>query len=326
MESSNKENNEQCLFSLAGILSQVLSFVGPGHWLFIAAVNKWWRARYAELPRLPMPLYPIRKWERRFTCSPCMTLFSAAFASRSRVRLAVQCGLDCSKENSMYTAGRAATITTLVAAEELGLQLTYITMCGAARAGSTLKLQWLREEHNCCLTDNLCVYAAMGGSISTLRWLKQQGCAFTAYCCYNATYYNHLSTLQYLRSEGCAWDSKVLEMSADKLELFKWADENGCPGDANAVCTAVAAGGSVPVLTYLQQRGFIQHTYIDWMTHLLNVAGAHNRLAAVQWFRQQGAEWPDVLQYMNVYRSCSTLAYARYEGCTSPAAPAIAEM
>jgi hypothetical protein len=79
----------------------------------------------------------------------------------------------------MYAAGRVATISILAAAEELGMQFTHVTLRGAARAGSTLKLQWLQEEHNCCLDDTLCVCAAMGGSNSTLAWLKQQGCAFT---------------------------------------------------------------------------------------------------------------------------------------------------
>jgi hypothetical protein len=68
------------------------------------------------------------------------------------------------------------------------------------------------------------------------------------------------------------------------------------------------------VLIYLQQKRLITAEYL---THLLNVAGAYNRLAAVKWFRQQGADWPDVLRYINEVWSCSTLQYARDEGCLS---------
>jgi hypothetical protein len=181
-----------------------------------------------------------------------------------------------------------------------------------------LKLQWLQEEHNCCLNDTLCIYAAIDGSISTLRWLKQQGCAFATQCCYNAAQHNQLSSLQYLHSEGCEWDSTVLDVSADKLELFQWAAEHDYPGEAHTVCSEVAKRGSVPVLIYLQQKGLIT---AENLTHLMNVAGAYNRLAAVKWLRQQGAEWPDVLLYINEVWSCSTLEYARDEGCISLLTP-----
>eukprot|EP00953_Heterococcus_sp_UTEX-ZZ885_P025743 13973-Heterococcus_DN1.PRE.2 len=49
-------------------------------------------------------------------------------------------------------------------------------------------------------------------------------------------------------SEGCEWDSRVLDVSANKLELFQWAAEHDCPGEAHTVCTEVTKGGSVPVL------------------------------------------------------------------------------
>jgi hypothetical protein len=56
---------------------------------------------------------------------------------------------------------------------------------------------------------------------------------------------------------------------------------------------------------------------------MLNAAGAYSRLEAAQWLRQQGAEWPTVLQYHDhpvvITWHGRTLDWARSEGCTSEA-------
>jgi hypothetical protein len=88
--------------------------------------------------------------------------------------------------------------------------------------------------------------------------------------------------------------------------------------------TLVAQGGSVEALKYLQQQGSV-FTPLR-LTHMLNVAGAHNQLAAAQRLRKQGAEWPDALCFFEgiiwhdgpLEWSGDTLAWARAEGCTSP--------
>jgi hypothetical protein len=53
-------------------------------------------------------------------------------------------------------------------------------------------------------------------------------------------------------------------------------------------------------------------------TRMLNAAAAHDQLAAAQWLRQQGAEWPDQLRNDLLFWTGETLAWARSEGCTSP--------
>jgi hypothetical protein len=57
------------------------------------------------------------------------------------------------------------------------------------------------------------------------------------------------------------------------------------------------------------------------LTELLNTAGSNNELAAAQWLRQRGAEWPAQLRYHEYPRrpwQGDTLDWARQEGCTSP--------
>jgi shikimate 5-dehydrogenase len=59
---------------------------------------------------------------------------------------------------------------------------------------------------------------------------------------------------------------------------------------------------------------------------MLSSAGHNNKLAAAQWLRQQGADWPAVLVH-NVHVASHTIAmpwptkavaWAREQGCTSP--------
>jgi hypothetical protein len=51
---------------------------------------------------------------------------------------------------------------------------------------------------------------------------------------------------------------------------------------------------------------------------MLNAAASHHHLAAAQWLRQQGAEWPTVLRFDMQSWDTDVLQWARDEGCTSP--------
>jgi hypothetical protein len=59
-----------------------------------------------------------------FTCVPQMTLYSSVFAAPSRLVLAHDNGVDCSSRSSLFAAGKHTDVETLVAARELGMQLT----------------------------------------------------------------------------------------------------------------------------------------------------------------------------------------------------------
>jgi hypothetical protein len=65
-------------------------------------------------------------------------------------------------------------------------------------------------------------------------------------------------------------------------------------------------------MMYVQQQGIVFTA--DELTVMLNIGAASNKLAAAQWLRQQGAEWPDSLYCW----SQDIVAWARLEGCTSP--------
>jgi hypothetical protein len=53
------------------------------------------------------------------------------------------------------------------------------------------------------------------------------------------------------------------------------------------------------------------------LQEMLNAAGASEHLEAAQWLRQQGANWPTVLQHETFEWSGPCLAWARQQGCTA---------
>eukprot|EP00953_Heterococcus_sp_UTEX-ZZ885_P016771 9409-Heterococcus_DN1.PRE.3 len=76
-------------------------------------------------------------------------------------------------------------------------------------------------------------------------------------------------------------------------------------GNSDAATEAAYAG---------HQRGFLTSTAL--LTQTLDVDACHNKLAAAQWLREQGAEWPTALSLR--YWKGEVLAWARAEGCTTP--------
>jgi hypothetical protein len=105
----------------AGILKLVLSFVGRGHWLYIAEVSALWHETYTMVPVMPLPALPNMFFQkpRFFRCHPRMTLGQAVFASPPRLRWAHEAELELDIIKMRYTAGWFADQETLAVAREL---------------------------------------------------------------------------------------------------------------------------------------------------------------------------------------------------------------
>jgi hypothetical protein len=78
----------------AGILRHVLNNLGPGHHLFISAVSKAWRETYERISSIQMAGFEEDFDDEAVlhTITPKTTLYSAVFASASRVNLAHESG------------------------------------------------------------------------------------------------------------------------------------------------------------------------------------------------------------------------------------------
>ena len=196
------------------ISQQVLDYVGPGEYFFVSAVCSQWREAYSSVKSTQ--IYMDRIHERlvdmpldfRETVRCCVTakntLYSAIFASSSRVTLARDIGLDLSLSKCQYIAGKVADIATLQCADSLGMPLSNSVLRGALWAGCVSKLRWLHEEQHCPLhsLSSLDTWAGMGGSTEVLAYLNQHAVALTSEAMTSAVLYDNLPAVQYLYNEG----------------------------------------------------------------------------------------------------------------------------
>jgi hypothetical protein len=274
----------------AGILQRVLDYVGPGHWCFLAEVSSLWRNLYTRVASRELQgMYSNNK----VICCSQMTLCSAVFASPSRLRHAHAHKLRVSCKTIVYehAAGAYADISTLQAARKLGMRYTEAAMFGAVRCNEVAVVQFLHAQ-GCTLSISLSNVAATRG---------------------------YIAMCSYLHAENCPWVTVTSELAArsSHCSTLKWLREHGCPWDADSIHRFAAESGSVEALEFLQQQGIVFTT--AKLRDMLNIAGAHSKLAAAKWLRQQGAEWPHVLNwYWYGQWSGDTLEWARAEGCTSP--------
>jgi hypothetical protein len=150
-----------------------------------------------------------------------------------------------------------------------------------------------------------------------MRWLLLDAPRGRAAVMNAAAAAGQMGMCQLLRAEGCRWTNFACEFAATAghCDLVRWLREAGCPWQPGEVRQAAASSGSVDILAYLQQAGELLQA-AD-LTAALAAAGAYGRRAAAVWLRQQGAEWPAVLQYQTVQWSLEAVAWARAEGCTS---------
>jgi hypothetical protein len=95
---------------VVGILQRVLSYAGPGHWLFLSTVCSLWRDVYCRVSDKTLLKKGYMDCAKQFTGTPKMTMYSAVFASPSRVRLAHESGLQCAIPAYQYAAGKHGTV------------------------------------------------------------------------------------------------------------------------------------------------------------------------------------------------------------------------
>ena len=137
-------------------------------------------------------------------------------------------------------------------------------------------------------TDNLCFYAAKGGHLEVLKWLRENGCPWDSCTCYSAAKGGHLEVLKWLRENGCPWDSNTCAHAAQggHLEVLKWARQNGCHW-AEWTCLLAAEGGHLEVLKWARQEG------CPWHECTCLLAAALRRFDVLKWAIDNGAPWEE---------------------------------
>jgi hypothetical protein len=160
-------------------------------------------------------------------------------------------------------------------------------------------------------------HAAQSGSVALMAWVLQRpGTRLAANVMAAAAKKGDIAMCQYLYGLQCSWDADSTSKAvlSGHVSLLRWLVENGCRCNVPHMCMKAAENGSVEILAYLQQQGYLTSTTV--LTNMLRTAGSSNKLTAAKWLRKQGAEWPTAFGWPRW--SDEVLAWARAEGCTTP--------
>jgi hypothetical protein len=277
----------------ACLLQEVFTFLPAGNWLFLGAVCSDWKAVYAGRADQEVQCLTYDSNFRRFfkTCGPTTTFYSAAVASPATAGLAACCGLAISEQNYNLhvAAGLTADIQTLAALFELGMPLNRTVVCAVALSARLEVLQHIGTLQQCPRPFALSQYAARSGSIVMLNWLRDESwCTFDQCTCAGAAEGGHLSLLQHLRSEGCEWDNKQIACyaaSSGSIEVVDWLrQQQGVIINARTLASAARAG-HIAMCEYLRSVG------CDWDTDACWWAADWGHLDTLHWLREHGCPW-----------------------------------
>ncbi|WZN66925.1 hypothetical protein HKI87_17g84970 [Chloropicon roscoffensis] len=130
--------------------------------------------------------------------------------------------------------------------------------CGWAAEGGHLEvMKWLRAK-GCPWGASTSRDAACGGELEVLQWMRAQDppCPWDSGVCYGAASAGQLEVLRWARSQGCPWNKEVPRAAAmfGHLEVLRWARSQGCPWDER-VTYAAAHAGRLKVLKWLIKEG-----------------------------------------------------------------------
>ena len=127
---------------------------------------------------------------------------------------------------------------------EDGIQFMRAILNAAAFWGH---LSFLKENLSTSLAvfaGDCCRFAAGGGHLSLLQWLRENNFPWDRYTCSSAAARGHLDVLQWARANDCPMDGNTCDASArsGNLEVLQWARANGCPWNEYTLNCAVFNG------------------------------------------------------------------------------------
>jgi hypothetical protein len=207
------------------LLQHIMSLVGKGEWAYIAPVSRMARAAYmAAMFDTPSGIPNI-----------CRTDAAAAAQSTSRLNMALASGDGAAVVRAQLEqlSGDVREWSVTQRLQQLGMAVGHRTLLAAARAGSLLSLQRVKQcmvEAGAPPTAHIWqdVGAAMadcGAGAAPLTWLSQQQDKwpvwFSTVLCHWAASGGHLETLRFLLDpEGgqAVFGDVVLDVTAEQLE------------------------------------------------------------------------------------------------------------
>jgi hypothetical protein len=236
-------------------LANILSYVGPGHWLFLGPVSKKWCELYRELcaqftrevrvdgahcsncaissgleSSVSEPSHPFfRAYIRPRPAATCSsstyTLFRSVVESGSRVGLARSYGCQIQNWCFVQVAAKHADRRALVKAHRHGMPLSSAAAEIAKRGDKDL-LEWQLIHYHCGPLDHrIPAAAAESGSTELMAWLLQHGVALrSAEISTAAARSGSVPICELVEATPCIWREDALAAAVDgqHAELFAW--------------------------------------------------------------------------------------------------------
>ncbi|WZN65063.1 hypothetical protein HKI87_11g66200 [Chloropicon roscoffensis] len=137
-----------------------------------------------------------------------------------------------------------------------------IETCRFAAYGGHLEvLKWLRAK-GCPWGISTSSWAAHGGHLEVLQWMRAQHppCPWGSNLCYFAALKGHLEVLRWARSQGCPWDGRAPRAAArdGQLEVLVWLINEGCPYSKRKCRRAAEEGGERAREVWERAREFLE--------------------------------------------------------------------
>jgi hypothetical protein len=302
-----------------GLREHIFSFVGAGHWWFVAQVSRGWQSSYSRVREHKVEVLSVNDGVRYCTCRPNVTLTTAAFATAACCSLATDRGvngylrLHTPDTRLQRFAAQFSDLQTLHLALKRGLPANDYTIQGAAESGSLSKVQLLFETRQRPLPVSICKWAAKGGDLELLTWLSALGHGFDISTCTAAAAAGHKHVLCYLRQQGRECNQRTTAAAAahGHLSLVQWLLSTGCPFDAPSMCISAAQSGSVDMMVYARQQ-----LGCELDARAMRVAAERGRLSMCKYLRSEGCAWdigaPNGAAY---HAHLDTLRWLREQGC-----------
>ena len=163
--------------------------------------------------------------------------------------------------------------------------------------------------------EGTCRWAAYGGQLEVMKWLRAKGCPWGTWVSGGAALEGHLEVLQWMRAQDppCPWDSDVCYFAAQEghLEVLRWARSQGCPWDKD-VCWAAYEGDHLEVLQWM----LAQDPPCPWDSQVCVSAAGDGHLDVLRWARSQGCPWVEDLTWTAATNGqLKVLKWLIKEGC-----------
>ena len=164
------------------------------------------------------------------------------------------------------------------------------SICWAAAKIGNLEL--VRETYRRTCRRMVCNWAAKGGHMDILNYLRERGCVWDETVTSGAAKGGHFELLKWLRQEDCPWDKYTVRNAAKNghLNILKWALENGC-SEGKGMYTAAAKGRRIEILDWLWNNGYRSFTQSCYKYAIIN-----RQIELIKWLHEHDCpeEWKEI--------------------------------